>query len=116
MVPEQRPIRQAESDVLRAALERARVDDVDESTVTSIATLEIIARCECGCATVHFAHPVTHERARIIADAKGRTPSGTQVGVMVWGRRDAITGLEIYDMGGNPDDLVLPVLASIARW
>src|SRR3954462_5954247 len=116
MVPELRPIRQAESDVVRVVLQRARVDDVDESTIDSIPTLEVIARCECGCATVHFSTLVTDERARIIADAKGRTPGGTQVGVIIWGRRDAITGLEIYDMGGNPDDLVLPVLESIAHW
>jgi hypothetical protein len=35
---------------------------------------------------------------------------------MVWGRPDAITGLEIYDLGAGEDDLGLPVSASIIAW
>ena len=78
--------------------------------------LQVVARCECGCASVDFDAPVSDQRSTVIADGTGHTPSGGQVGVIVWGRCDAITGLEVYDLGAGENDLGLPVPTSVIAW
>ena len=116
MIPERRGISEVEIEVIRAALDRALVRTVDETASGTIATLEVIGHCECGCASVDFDSPVSDEHAAPIANGTGTTPRGGQVGVIVWGRSDAITGFEIYDMGAGDDDLVLPVPKSVVPW
>jgi|SRR5687768_16667858 hypothetical protein len=116
MIPERRGIEEREAEVIRAALERALVRAFDGTTQTALAKLEVIARCECGCASVDFDSPVSDEPSKPIADGTGTTPRGGQVGVIVWGRRDAITGLEIYDLGAGDGDLVLPRPESVVPW
>lgn len=37
--------------------------------------------------------------AKPIADALGETADGTGVGIILWGRKDAISGLELYELG-----------------
>jgi len=49
----------------------------------------------------------------LVADGIGTTSAGGQVGVIVWGRGKAITGLEIYDLGAGENDLKLPIPSSI---
>jgi hypothetical protein len=56
------------------------------------------------------------ERSGIVADATGQTPRRGQVGIIVWGRSNAITALEIYELGAGDDDLVLPVPTSVIPW
>jgi hypothetical protein len=116
MIPERRGIYQSEAEIIRAALERAAVGTLDESAWAAIPNLEVVARCECGCASVDFDAPTSERRSGIIADATAQTPRGGQVGVIVWGRPDAITGLEIYDVGAGDGDLVLPVPTSVIPW
>jgi hypothetical protein len=116
MVPDRRPIRQSETEVIRAALMRASVVPVDEAAKDVIPSLQVVARCECGCASVDFDAPASDQRSTVIADGTGQTPKGGQVGVIVWGRRDAITGLEVYDRGAGEDDLALPVPTSVIAW
>jgi hypothetical protein len=116
MISEHRRIRQNEAEIIRAALERASRVLLDDTVWAVIPNLEVVARCECGCASVDFDAPTSEQRSGIIADATGQTPRGGQVGVIVWGRSDAITGLEIYDLGAGDDDLVLPVPTSVIPW
>ncbi len=115
MIPERRGINPRETKIIRVALERAAQVPLDERVWAVIPNLEIVARCECGCASVGF-DALSDERSGVIADATGHTPRDGQVGVIVWGRSDAITGLEIYDLGAGDDDLVLPVPASVIPW
>src|SRR5215204_2117950 len=112
MTPERRRINQGEAEIIRAASERACRVPLVETVWSAIPCLVIIARCECGCASVEFDAP-SEQRSGVIADATGHTPRGGQVGVIVWGRSDAITGLEIYGLGAGDDDLVLPVPTSV---
>lgn len=116
MIPERRSISRSEADIVRAALERASRAPLEETVRAAIPNLEVVARCECGCASVDFDAPSSEQHSGIIADATGQTPRGGQVGVIVWGRSDAITGLEIYDLGAGVDDLVLPVPTSVIPW
>ena len=105
MIQERRGIREDEAAVIRAALERAQVSPVDEAARAAVSKLEVVGRCECGCASVDFDSPASDRRSTLIAD-----------GVIVWGRPDAITGLEIYDLGAGDADLVLPVPTSVIPW
>ena len=89
---------------------------VNDSARNDIENLEVIARCECGCASVDFGSPAAEARPSPIADGTATRPSGGQIGVIVWGRSDAITGLEIYGLGDGNDDLVLPIPESIVPW
>ena len=116
MIPERRGITEGEAAVIRTALERALVRNVDDTARKAIEKLEVIGRCECGCASVDFDSPVSDESPKRIADGTGTTPRGGQVGIIVWGRADAITGLEIYDRGAGDNDLVLPVPTSVVPW
>ena len=116
MIAERRSIREDEIEVIRATLERAGVQAVMASAATSIHGLAVVGRCECGCASVDFDATHSEERSVPVGDGIGKTPRGGQVGVIVWGRADAITGLEIYDLGAGDDDLVLPDPDSIVSW
>jgi hypothetical protein len=116
MLPERRPISEGEVEIICAALDRAPVRTVTEAGRRVLGMLEVIGRCECGCASVDFDAPPSDERPMLIADGTGTTPRGGQVGVLVWGRSDAITGLEIYDLGAGDTDLVLPVPTSVVPW
>ena len=116
MIPGRRRIRDDEIAVIRAALDRARVSPVDETASAAISNLEVVGRCECGCASVDFDPAASDRRSTVIADGTGTTPRGGHVGIIVWGRADAITGLEIYDLGAGDDDLVLPVPTSVIPW
>jgi hypothetical protein len=116
MVPDRRRIRQNEAEVIRAALAGASAAPLDETAKGAIPSLHVVARCECGCASVDFDAPVSDQPSTVVADGAGQTPSGGQVGVIVWGRCDAITGLEIYDLGAGEDDLVPPVPTSVIAW
>lgn len=113
MIKQQRKITEMEVAVIRAALERATVEPLEDETAT-IENLMIVARCDCGCPTVYFQGPQLDSRP--IADGIGVTPSGGDVGVIVWGRQGRITGLEIYDCGAGENDQVLPVPESIKPW
>jgi hypothetical protein len=115
MISERRSISSREIEVIRAALEQAAVAPVDPAAKDGVARLQVAGRCECGCASIDFEAPES-ERSTLLADGIGQTARGGQVGVIVWGRSDAITGLEIYDLGAGDHDLALPVPASIEPW
>ena len=97
-------------------LERAAVDPAYQRLTADVGRLRVVDRCGCGCDSVDF-KPYDHERRpKPIADGTGETPMGGQVGVIVWGTAESITGIEVYDLGAGDDDLRLPVLESIRPW
>jgi hypothetical protein len=116
MIRERRVIRGDEVDVIRAALERARVADIANGSMAAISSLQVVSRCECGCASIDFDVPSSDKRSTPLADGTAKTPAGGDVGLIVWGLGDVISGLEIYDLGAGDDDLVLPLPASIVPW
>jgi hypothetical protein len=116
MLCERRLIREDEAEVIRAALDRAKVADISEGATGTLSSLEVVSRCECGCASIDFELPSSDKRSTLLADGTATTPRGGAVGVIVWGRGDRISGLEIYDLGAGDDDLVLPLPTSIVPW
>jgi hypothetical protein len=110
-----RPISREEADVVVAALEKAPVGGDRTSLREKVRSLVVIDRCKCGCATIDFESSIAPGSARVVADGLGKTPSGKDVGVLVWGDDQAISGLEIYDM--EPESArELPDPVSVKAW
>ena len=110
-----RPITDDEIAVIREALERCPETRDAQKLLSTVSSLQVVDRCQCGCPSVDFeqsssAHP------RPIADGLGITSNGDRVGVIVWGVSDAVTGLEIYEMSANASELKLKELKSIIPW
>src|SRR6266540_522838 len=108
-----RPITPEEVAVIRTTLERAPVSPEHSGLAAQVDHLRAVDRCSCGCDSVDFERGGAVRPAKPIGDAIGTTPAGGVVGVIVWGRDDAVTALEIYDLGAGDDGLRLPVLSSI---
>lgn len=108
-----RAITTEEMAVVRTTLERAPVSPEHAALATTLDRLRAVDRCSCGCDSVDFEADGAVRPAKPIGDAIGTTAAGGVVGVIVWGRDDAVTGLEIYDLGAGDDGLRLPVPSSI---
>ena len=108
-----RAITPEEIAVIRSALERAAVSREFSTLAAGLEDLRAIDRCSCGCDSVGFAKHDPARPAKPIGDGIGTTPAGGTVGVIVWGRADAVTGLEVYDLGAGENDLKLPTPGSI---
>jgi hypothetical protein len=99
--------------VIRAALERASTAPSTNAPVEHLEQLQVIDRCECGCDSVDFVPFDLDNRPKPIADAAGETPAGGMVGLLIWGTANAVTGIEVYDLGAGEGDIKLPVPGSI---
>lgn len=110
-----RPINDAEVEVVSAALERCAETPEARELLTTVGNLRVVDQCDCGCASVDFARTST-ELPRPIADGIGVTRNGDRVGVIIWGVDDSITGLEVYDMSVSASDLALSDLQTISPW
>ena len=111
-----RPICDDEIRIVRAALERCAETPDAQKLLSTATTLHVVDQCQCGCPSVDFARS-SCEHPRPIADGLGITSNGDQVGVIVWGVSDAITGLEIYDSRiPNASELELKDVKSIIPW
>lgn len=111
-----RPITQRELTVLRATLERAGNVQVDAAVLTRLENLSVVSGCECGCDSVDFAEDDPQRPSRPIVEGIGKTRAGGVVGIIIWGADDAVTGIEIYDLGAGDGDVRLPVEGSISPW
>ena len=110
-----RPITLEERSVIRATLERAAVSPGYESLATKLEHLRAVERCGCGCDSVEFY--IDRDRpSEPISDGIGQTAAGGTVGIIVWGTEEAVTGIEVYDLGAGHGDLKLPVPSSIRAW
>jgi len=108
-----RPISPDEVAVIRTTLERAAISPEYVPLSESLLSLRAVNRCQCGCDSVDFELHDADRPSKPIGDAIGTTAAGGMVGVIVWGRAEAITGLEVYDLGAGDNDLRLPVPESI---
>jgi hypothetical protein len=111
-----RSISAREIAVVTWLLEHAPVEGRYPHLLDGVPRLRVVARCDCGCASVDFERGgQSAARAWILADAVGKSPAGLSCGLILWGRDDAVTGLEIY--GGAPGSAdELPALDSLRPW
>jgi hypothetical protein len=90
--------------------------EIDDALLDSLDQLQVIGVCGCGCASINFREGAREDSSTLLCDGIGTTPSGGGVGVIVWGVRDAITSLEVYDLGAGEDDISLPLPDSVRAW
>jgi hypothetical protein len=114
-IVEDRPISPAEAAVVEWLLRNASVVGSLEHLVQGVQQLRVVGRCGCGCASIDFEKDGQTSKARVIADAVGETAPKLRCGVILWGRDDAVTGLEVYEWepGSN---LALPSVESLKPW
>jgi hypothetical protein len=90
-----------------SAAERALVDHMIRAAgETTVAPSQVVAKCECGCASIDFIADTAG--ARVGRDAIGRTPGGVEVGALLWVKDGRAAGLEIYMFGTDTAELPLP--------
>jgi hypothetical protein len=107
-----RLVAEAEALVIERALKSAPVAEVPPLLLTSVRSLRVVSRCGCGCASVDFSPPTSNEAVwEPLADATGKSPTGEDLGIIVWGKDGCISGLEIYSYTDAPAPL--PVIESI---
>ena len=102
-----RPISSHEAEVVTWMLLHASVVGSLAGLVETVKTLRVVGRCSCGCPSVDFVVNGQTVPSQPIADATAQTANGAEVGVILWGRTDAITGLELYEMAAPVTSLPL---------
>jgi hypothetical protein len=108
---EDRPISKAETEIVTWMLLHASVAGSLEHLSAAVPNLRVVGRCPCGCPSVDFEDGGQALPAKPIADGTGKLADGTEVGVILWGRTDAITGLEFYELGSTATSL--PVIGTL---
>ncbi|MBI5502097.1 MAG: hypothetical protein HY907_17775 [Deltaproteobacteria bacterium] len=112
---EDRPISEPEATVVEWLLKSASVVGPLDHLVPSVPRLRVVGRCTCGCASVDFEPSGQAGGSRPIADAVGEAEPGKLCGLILWGRDDAITGLEVYELSPGSNS-TLPPVASLKPW
>jgi hypothetical protein len=59
----------------------------------------VVSGCGCGCASIDFEKEEGHAGVRLLAEGIGKSTSGVDLLVILWGRDDALTSLEVVDLG-----------------
>ena len=107
-IDEDRPITEREAELVRWLLVNAPTAFVPSALEEGVAGLRVVGRCSCGCASVDFEKQGQSGINHPIADAIAKTAEGL-CGLILWGREDAVTGLEIYEIeAGSADSLPPP--------
>ena len=110
---ESRSVTKTEYQVVQWLLANARTP-AGQAYATSLGALHVVDQCKCGCVSVDF-EANGKAVGEVIADAVAAWPDGSQAGVMLWGCKGRITGLEVYDR--TPDAAKrLPTLAVLRTW
>ena len=90
------------------------IKDADIPSLTHGNSLQVVGRCDCGCASVDFQHLRPGQIPSLMADAIGETPSGEHVNVLVFACENQFTALEI--VGYTDDPVGLPTLSTVRAW
>lgn len=79
----------------------------------SLDRLLVVGYCDCGCASVDFAVPAANEvPAAPWIHAQGKSPSGEDLGIILWTNGDDLSSLELVSYSDEPAPL--PLLSSIS--
>ena len=113
-VKEDRPISTDEAAVVTWMLLHASVAGSLDHLASSVPLLRVVGRCACSCGSMDFEVNRQTLPFRPIVDATGQNGEGLEIGVLLWGCRELITGLEFYDMEGEATGA--PVVSSLREW
>jgi hypothetical protein len=114
-VNDERPISTDEAAVILWMLVHGSVAGSLEHLASSVASLRVVGRCSCGCGSVDFQLNGQAPPFHPIADATGRNSGDLEVGVVLWGDHDGITGLEVHDMTPG-SATALPHVSTLRGW
>ena len=109
-----RAISADERAVLERALQRAPAKCTHMPPLDQLDSLQVVGKCDCGCASVDFQHLKPGEIAEVVADAIGETRSGETVDVIVFALGGNLVALEIVGYSDIP--ATLPVPSSVRGW
>lgn len=111
-----RPVTEQEAAVVEWLLDHAAFTDVSPYRAQPASTLQVVAKCGCGCASLDF-ELLSKEILPyvMLADAIAFYPDRQWCGLLLWGTKNhRIAWLEIYDM--HPVNHRFPELANLRRW
>ena len=110
-----RPLNEAELELIEALLGAAGVGV--GRYLGQLARVEVVGGCSCGCPSIDLAvDGGSREGAAkpvIVADAE--SPGGVPVGVILWARGGALSGLEVHPWSGS-DSIRLPAVDSLVNF
>jgi hypothetical protein len=106
-----RQITASEGAVIRGALAQASLGPVPGGMLDEVASLTVVAECECGCHSLYFQNPAAGDYR--VADAVGFLPSGQRVELLVWAASGRVSALEVVDHLGAGE---LPEPQSVCSW
>jgi hypothetical protein len=108
-----RPITEHEIAIIRLTLAMGATEPIAQDVLDRLSDLQAAPGCRCGCESVDFEEFGPERPAQPLAHSIGTTPAGGTVGIIVWGGRNAVTGIEVYDLGAGDGDLKLPLPSSL---
>jgi hypothetical protein len=103
-----RPLTEAETAVILAALTRAPVGEPDVASTYLPASLRVVGRCDCGCDSVFFTASDWSEGQHRVAEGVGYAADGEQIGIIVWAGDQGLLHLEVYNFEESPAHLPDP--------
>jgi hypothetical protein len=109
-----RPISAEERAVLERAVRVAPAEGVAAPSLEQLDSLQVVGKCQCGCASVDFRHLRSGQIAEVVADAIGDAPNGETVDVLVFALDGEFVGLEIVGYGEAPAPL--PIASTVRGW
>jgi hypothetical protein len=108
--PESRPLTDAEHALLRWLLTRgAAITGTDAGLAAAflpqLGSVRVVGRCGCGCPTVDLALAAAElavgGASATLADVEGRSPEGTEIGVILRAADGRLCELELYARDGR---------------
>lgn len=109
-----RSITASELAVLSRAVEVGALEGADVPSLDPLSSLQVVGRCDCGCASVDFQRLGPGQVPSLVADAMGETPNGERVNVLVFASDGQFTQLEI--VGYSDDPAPLPIPSTVRAW
>lgn len=110
-----RPITEQEIAIVRLTLEVGATKPIARESLDRLSDLEARSGCGCGCESVDFEDFDPARAPQPLGHTIGTTPTGGTVGIIIWGRADAVTGLEVYDIDCGGDSK-LPVPSTLTTF
>jgi hypothetical protein len=111
----ERELSAAESAIVSWMIEYAPMRGSLGHLAPTVEQLRVVENCKCGCPGIDFKKDGQASPWRPIGDARGVSPDGVIVGVILWGSDKEITGLEVYSETGKTT-FSIPAVEKMKTW
>ena len=103
-IPESRPLATEEADLVRWLLRHGT--DQAGRFLPEVDGLRVVARCECGCASIDFVD--SGEGFDVLSDYQWEDEAGRLFGAFVFAKGGRLAGLEVWSIDGQAAPTSLP--------